>query len=363
MKRGPGPRALGALRAVGSVLHARREALPLLLAALLLAAALFNPTLPVRRLQVDVLAVVDITQSMNVMDGRPEAQPAGKPVSRLAQAKATLAQLVARLPCGSRLGLAIFTEYRSFLLLTPVEVCEHQQELLGTLSGMDGRMAWAGASEIAKGINSGMEAVKALEDHPTLLFLTDGQESPPVSPGYRPHFTVERGAVRGLIAGVGGDELMPIPKFDASGYPRGVWGIDEVLQVDPRSLGRGGSVGGEQMVDPDEVRAPPLPGATPGSEHLSSLREDYLRLLAGETGLAYQRLDGADALLDALSSPRLAREAPARLDLRPWLGAAALLCLLLPLLPAPSAWRGRRRRAPTRAGLQPAARRAMRPQR
>ena len=355
--------AIRSLHAVVLALRARAGAMPMLLAALLLVAALMQPTLPVRRLQVNAVAVVDITQSMNVLDGQPEGQAGGKPLSRLAQAKATLAQLIARLPCGSRLGLAIFTEYRSFLLLTPVEVCEHQQELLGTLARMDGRMAWAGASEVAKGINSGMEAVKALEGTPTLLFLTDGHESPPVNPGYRPRFTVDRGSVRGLIVGVGGDELRPIPKFDPSGIAQGLWGPDEVLQVDPRSLGRGGSVGGEQMVDPNEVRAAPLPGATPGSEHLSSLREDYLRLLAGETGLAYQRLVGAGALGEALASPRLAHEAPARLDLRPWLGGAALLCVLLPLLPSPSNWRVRRRQAPAPGGLQPAARRAMRPQR
>ena len=49
-------------------------------------------------------------------------------------------------------------------------------------------MAWAGASEVAKGINSGMEAVKSLDGAPALLFLTDGHESPPVNPGYRPRY-------------------------------------------------------------------------------------------------------------------------------------------------------------------------------
>jgi mxaL protein len=32
-----------------------------------------------------------------------------------------------------------------------------------------------------------------------------------------------------------------------------------------------------------------LLGATPGTEHLSSLREGYLKLLAGEVGLGYIR--------------------------------------------------------------------------
>lgn len=335
-------------------LRGRRDALLMLLAALLLAATFLQPGLPVTRAQVDAVAVVDVTQSMNVLDGTAPA--AGKPVSRLAAAKATLSRLVEQLPCGSRLGLGIFTEYRALLLLTPIEVCEHQQELLGTVALMDGRMAWAGASEIAKGINSGMEAVKALSDKPALVFLTDGHESPPVNPRYRPNFTVARGEVRGLLVGVGGDEPLPIPKFDPGGQAVGEWGADEVLQIDPRSIGRGGSVGGEQMVEPEDATVQALPGVTPGTEHLSALREDYLRLLASETGLGYQRMAGAAALREALEGPKLAREAPARLDLRPAFGAAALLCILIPLLPA------RRRRAASPA-LQPALPRAMRPQR
>lgn len=336
-------------------LRARRDALLTLLAALLLLATFLEPGLPVTRAQVDAIAVVDITQSMNVLDG--VAPGGGKPVSRLAAAKAALSQLVEQLPCGSRLGLGIFTEYRTLLLLTPIEVCEHQQELLGTLALMDGRMAWAGASEVAKGINSGMEAAKALPHRPALLFLTDGHESPPVNPRYRPNLTVARGEVRGLLVGVGGDEPLPIPKFDPGGHAAGEWGADDVLQIDPRSIGRGGSLGGEQMVEPEDAGVQPLPGVTPGSEHLSALREDYLKLLASETGLQYRRLGDAAALREALEGPKLAREAPARLDLRPALGAAALLCLLLPLLP------GRRRPTPAPRTAQPAPPRAMRPQR
>lgn len=343
------------LTAWRAALRGRRDALLLGLAALLLGATFLRPSLPLTRAQVDAVAVIDITQSMNVPDG---ASPtAGPPVARLAAAKAALARVVEQLPCGSRLGLGVFTEYRTLLLLTPIEVCEHQQELQGTLALMDGRMAWAGASEIAKGVNSGMETVKALPEGPALLFLTDGHESPPLNPRYRPNLTVARGEVRGLLVGVGGDEPLPIPKIGPDGVARGEWQADEVLQIDPRSLGRGGSVGGEQMVEPDEPVVRPLPGVTPGTEHLSALREDYLRLLASETGLGYLRLGDPTALREALEGPKLARAAPARLDLRPVLGAAALACVLLRLLRRP---RRRARPAAPQAGWSP---RAMRPQR
>jgi mxaL protein len=330
-------RALAALRL-------RKDALMMLLAALLLAVALLSPSVPVTRAQVDAVAVIDITQSMNV----PDQTLGGKPVSRLSFAKAKLDQMLDGLPCGSRLGLSIFTEYRSFLLLAPLEVCEHQRELRATLQGIDGRMAWAGGSEVAKGLNSGLEMVQALEDRPAVVFFTDGQESPPVNPSYRPNFTVARGAVKGLVVGVGGDVALPIPKLDPEGRPQGEWSASDVLQVDPYSLGRGGSVAGEQLVDAQEARTQPMPGATPGTEHLSALREEYLRLLSGETGLAYLRLDSDKGLAAALSAPQMTRDAATTLDLRPWLGAGALLCLVGPLLM--SVWgRLRIRRRPVHA--------------
>jgi mxaL protein len=309
-------------------LRLRKDALITLLAALLLAGALLSPGVPVTRPQVDAVAVIDITQSMNV----PDQTLGGKPVSRLSFAKAKLDRMLTELPCGSRLGWAIFTEYRSFLLLAPLEVCEHQRELRATLQGIDGRMAWAGASEVAKGLNSGMEMVQALEDRPAVVFLTDGQESPPVNPSYRPSFTVARGAVKGLVVGVGGDVALPIPKLDPEGRPQGEWSASDVLQVDPYSLGRGGSVTGEQLVDAQEAKTQPMPGATPGSEHLSALREEYLRLLSGETGLAYLRLENDKGLAAALSAPRMTRDTATTLDLRPWLGSGALLCVVVPLL-------------------------------
>jgi len=69
-------------------------------------------------------------------------------------------------------------------------------------------------------------------------------------------------------------------------------------------------------------------GATPGSEHLSSLHEAYLRLLAGELGLGFDRLDSAEALATALTAAPLARTVAVRADARPALAGLALLLLL-----------------------------------
>ena len=325
----------------------------LLAAAGLLAAGWLMPTLTWQRPRMHQVVVIDITQSMNVADqalaGPDSAEPglpplgpgvatAAPPLSRLVAAKRALRHAVDTLPCGSRLGLAVFTEYRSYLLTMPVEVCAHRAELRDTLAGIDGRMAWSGNSEVAKGLHSAIDIARQLPGRPAIVFVSDGHEAPPLSPRHRPHFDDRPGEVAGLIVGVGGAVPQAIPKTDSLGRPLGLWAGNEVLQTDPRSQGRGASVGGEALVD-DAAADPPNAvglGATPGAEHLSSLREPYLQLLARENGLAYHRLQQPEALAAALGAPALAQPVGVPLPGRSLLGVLALALLL---------WRAARRGA------------------
>jgi len=298
-------------------------------AALALAIGFLHPRVPWQRSLVEQVVVLDITQSMNVQDQRLD----GKPASRLAFAKHALRQTLLALPCGSKLGWAVFTEYRSYLLFAPVEVCEHLDELRSTLADIDNRMAWAGASEIAKGLHSGLSIARQLPGVPALVFVTDGHESPPLNPQHRPAFDDKPGEVPGLLVGVGGLLPAPIPKTDPSGRPLGVWRADEVQQSDLRSQGRGASVNGERLVDDAAAPADPALGAAPGREHLSALHEDYLRLLAGEMGLGFHRLDNADGLAAAMMAPALARQVPVQADARVALALLAFVLLLLRYAP------------------------------
>lgn len=293
-------------------------------AALALAGCFLNPGWTMQRSRFEHVIVLDVTQSMNVTDQQLD----GKPVSRLAYAKYALRQSLLQLPCGSKLGWAIFTEYRSFLLLAPVEVCANQSELRSTLAQIDARMAWSGNSEIAKGVHSAIGIARQLPGAPSLVFVTDGHEAPPLNPRYRPAFDDKPGEVPGLVVGVGERLPSPIPKTDPQGRPLGFWGADEVMQADVHSLGRGGSVAGEAMLDDRAGTLPPSLGATPGSEHLSGLREEYLRLLAREQGLAFIHLQSPQGLTAALTSPALARPVPFRGDGRVALAGLALVLLL-----------------------------------
>lgn len=314
-------------RRIASLWQRSPEACLLSGAALLLTAALLHPTLPVHEDLVNALLVIDVTQSMNVRDGRWGDEA----VSRGEQARRGAADLMRAVPCGSRIGLGIFNEYRTLVLLAPLEVCANFRELQATLDSIGNRMSWAGASEIAKGINSGLQAVKALPDKPAFVMFTDGHEAPPISLAHRPKINAKPGDFTGVLVGTGSLRPQSIPKLDPNGAPIGYWKADEVAQVDIYSQGRESSVAGEKYAeDPnDSASKPEPPKPKPaGIEHLSALHEAYLQQLAIETGLGYLRLEGPDALLAALHANHATTSTRVAGDARWLLAGSALLALL-----------------------------------
>lgn len=314
-------------------LHALRaldgESRSIAVALLLLVLALLLPPIELPRAAYDYLVVLDITQSMSVEDAGTGAAPA----SRLAQARQAVRRSMRELPCGSRIGLAVFAEYRTLMLLAPIEVCANYHDLSVALDNIDGRMRWGNASEIAKGVYWSIRVAREADARPDVIFLTDGHEAPPLDITNQPAFDGKPGEVRGWLIGVGGDAPRPIPRTDPDGRPMGFWRADEVVQVDRRN-------------------APE--GSGPSREHLSSVREPHLRMLARQVGFDYTRLRDFAALSSALREPRYARRRPVRTDLG-WLPATlALLLLVIRHLPERRHIAMRWRRAMPRAGQKKA---------
>jgi mxaL protein len=283
----------------------------LVLAALaLLGVATVLPPLALPRPTYELMVTFDITQSMDVEDMRLDGQPA----SRLAFARAAMRETLRELPCGSKVGWAVFTNYRTMPLIVPVEVCSHYEELLASLDKIDGRMRWSNASNVGKAVAWVLRTARDIPSKPNVVFITDGHESPPLrGEALPPLGDLEPGAIDGWVVGVGGAVPAPIPKTDREGRTAGVWAAGDVVQGQ-----------GEQA----------------GLEHLSALREPHLQALARGTGLGYLKLDATDALGDALQARRLARVQPVETDLR-WLPAlAALALLVLRFAPWPR-WRRR----------------------
>src|SRR5690606_24565356 len=199
------------LRAVLSSLFGKHS-LALLFAFLLLIVAILMPRVWLPRATYNYVVVFDITQSMDVED----YEIAGEPISRLEYAKYAVRESLRDLPCGTRIGWGAFTEYRSLLLLAPVEVCEGYSDLLASLANINGHMRWANASEIGKGVYWAVRLAKEIESKPDVIFISDGHEAPlqlPGTPVTMPE-DVQPGDVRGWIIGAGGDTPLPIPRTD-----------------------------------------------------------------------------------------------------------------------------------------------------
>jgi mxaL protein len=268
-----------------------------------------------------LIFIVDITRSMNAEDAEYQSQT----VSRLAYVKQTLRDLLLKLPCGSKVGLGIFTERRSSLLFEPIEVCSGFSEIDAAIAALDWRMAWAADSRIASGFFSTLEMLQGKKD--TVLFITDGHEAPPVNPRYRTDFSAVKNNLKGLIVGVGGIQPVAIPKFNSRGEREGVYGADDVPQ---RSSFGMSDLNPEHIEGYDARNAPFGSAEAVGTEHLTALNETYLQQLAAETGFDYHRLLDADKLSKTLKTARYANQNQVNVDVR-WRSIVVVLILLTAL--------------------------------
>ena len=291
---------------VSSVLG--KDAVTLLLALVLLIVALVLPRFQSAHDTYDFVIVFDITQSMDVED----YELAGAPVSRLKYARAAVRRALRDLPCGTRIGWGAFAEYRSLLLLAPVEVCENYSDLLTSLDNIDGRMRWANASEVGKGVYWAVRMAKETESKPDILFITDGHEAPPIDPKspFAMPDDVQPGQIHGWIVGTGGDTPQPIPHTDEDDHRIGYWNARDVIQV----------------ISEDGTRIL-------SAEHLSALREPHLKALAERVGFDYMRLAGGSltgpgSIGAALRDPRFIRRQEAPTDFS-WIPVSAALLLLV----------------------------------
>ncbi len=268
----------------------------------LLLIALFAPRVNLPHDTYEYVVFFDITQSMDVQDYEVD----GVPISRLDYARESVRRALRDRPCGSRIGWGAFAEYRSLLLLAPVEVCSNYNDLLASLDRIDGRMRWANASEVGKGVYWSARAALAEGSKPNVIFISDGHEAPPLIPGeplWMPD-DLQPGQVRGWIIGAGGDTPQRIPRSDGEGRRVGYWGANDVIQLR--------SADGRSVL---------------GAEHLSALREPHLQALAARVGYLYARLTTPDAIVAAMKDERFVRRGSAPVDLY-WIPAVLAVLLL-----------------------------------
>lgn len=298
---------------------------------------LLLPRVKLTREAYDAMAFIDITASMNARDLTIN----GQPVSRLDFVKDRLSRFVERLPCQSRLGLGLFTERRVVVLLEPIEVCANFSDLEASINALDWRMGWAGDSHVARGVHEALPVAAALDAD--LLFFTDGHEAPPLPWTGLPDFAGEVGEVQGLLVGVGGKSLVPLAKYDDLGQQVGVLGAEDVFQEN-----RSGLPPPEAVERPGyHPRQSPF-GTEPidNREHMTSVKEEHLRALAGQVGLRYVLLGSTADLLRNYEAVARPRPVTVSTDIRyyPAWVALLLLTIVYGVLPLRTYLAGRRAR-------------------
>ncbi len=292
------------------------SALLMLLIAILILLALFFPRTDRTVKVMDLLFVIDITQSMDVVDVKLN----GEDVSRLTWATDYTGKVLQKLPCGSHVGLAAFSESRSLVLINPVEICSSYSDLKHMLSKIDGSIAWALASEVSKAVFGAVDQAKLMTPSPDVVFITDGHEAPPLHATLFPKYKKKLEGVTGVFVGVGGDALLPIPKHDFNGVRDGFWTQGEVLHEDIYASLRSES---------EAVR-----NARPKTEHLSSQKITHIERLAKM--LSFDSLSSpqkASELIDVLENRVDTRDQVVDYSWAPWFASAALFLLILLYLP------------------------------
>ncbi len=265
--------------------------------------------------------IVDITRSMNARD----YQQKNETISRLQFVKQTLQKLILKLPCQSKVGLGIFTERKATVLFQPIEVCASYPEIDNVIDSIDWRMAWAADSSISKGLSS---IITDLQDKGSdVIFLTDGQEAPPINPRYKTDFSDLKGKLKGMLVGVGGLQNTPIPKYDNHGKQQGFYKEEDV----PHSSTFGMAPTSSVPVEGFNARNAPFGSANVlGDQHLTRLYEPYLQELSKEVDWSYHRLESLEKLNVALQAPKFSIQKNILTDIRPYLAmlTLALLCLV-----------------------------------
>jgi mxaL protein len=300
-------------------LRHRRDIALLTAALLLLVVSLFNPKIPIKRDIYSYIFVVDISQSMNVMDMSLN----GKPASRLTYLQDTLHQLVGELPCGTQISIGVFAGVSVAALYTPIEVCENFDAIKDTIDHFDWRTGWSGNSRIRSSMLTLAKTIRSFSAPAQVVYFTDGEEAPKLHVFNREDLTTFQGGEDWLFVGIGSDKGTAIPKYDANNQLIGYWDNDSfamqpgIAQISESNLGvRNDSVAGGES-----------------DRYLSKLDEAYLKELAGELNGFYVRGDSVSSILGAMQKQKPARRDKADFELRWILAAMAGVVFILAYTP------------------------------
>lgn len=300
-------------------LRHRRDASLLGAAFILLFIAYFQPTIPLKRNIYSYLLVVDISQSMNVIDTSIQ----GKPASRIAYTQHMLHEMVSSMPCGTRVSIGLFAGVSIAALYTPVEVCANFSVINDTIDHLDWRTAWSGNSRVRESLFNMARVLRAFPEPAQVVYFSDGEEAPKLHAFNTKELTNFQGAGGWLFVGIGSDKGAPIPKLDDKNQVIGYWSNDSfamqpgIAQISEANLGvRDNNVASGE-----------------GDRFISRLNEDYMIDIAKQISADYVRGDSLQKVLSAMKAQKPARRDTAPYSINWLLASIAGLLVIAAYLP------------------------------
>lgn len=273
-------------------------------AALALTPVWFEPHTKLESVVQDTLFVIDISESMNVRDvDYPKPQS-----DRLSLAKLAVRESMASLPCGSRVSVALFAGDETVVLFEPLEICRHFPAIEQVVTRLDSRMRWIGDSWIIRAIVS---ATKEAEKRKlNLVFISDADEMPFHSAPRITELIENKGKVKGVLLGVGGEAPQPVPRLDGNNQIINYWTPEEaVLEGNHPNL-----LSYVKTLQPGEKA--PAGVLDEVTEHLSAFNRILMQSAAQAAALEFVHIKNPQDAVNALGQNHYQKSALAERDAR-----------------------------------------------
>ena len=284
------------------------------LALLFLLIAILRPSIPFKHNIYAYFLIADISQSMNAEDMTLH----GKTVTRMAYMQNMMHEVVASLPCGTKVSIGMFAGNSVAAMYAPIEVCSNFAAIQDTIAHLDWRMAWSGNSRVRESLFVTAKVVRAMPEPAQVLYFTDGEEAPKLHAFNTKNLEEFQGGDEWLFVGIGSEEGVAIPKLSPENQVIGYWSNESfamqpgIAQISERTLG----VRDDNIAFGDNDR------------FISKLSTEYLESLTKEIGAKYIKGDSTYNVLQAMKAQKPARHDIAPLPLS-WLFAIlAGLCIL-----------------------------------
>jgi len=276
--------------------------------------AVLKPTAMIKHNIYSYFIVLDITQSMNTADIKEH----GKFISRMDYAKKMLSETLSGLPCGTKVGLGLFSGVNVVALYTPIELCENFSSLQDTLDHAQWRNAWTADSRIREGLLASAQVMNNFPEPAQLVFLTDGEEAPKLHAFNTRDLSTFQSGDGWLIVGIGSLNGGAIPMYNDKNQHIGYWS-HESMQLAP---------GAAPIAAAGILQRKSDLAESPQDRYVSKLAESYLQSTSKEINAQYIHAESAHQLIEAMKNQKPARREKAPFSLA-WLMASLAGFVLL----------------------------------